>query len=111
MPDLTDEARISCTFYAHPYSATPQAPRDREGPGAGAHAGVVPAGQVVEAVREEPEKEARRFKLTDEGEAWVEAHAEELLAPTSREEIADLAQQGYMKGQKPKTRCRAIGRS
>jgi hypothetical protein len=61
-----------------------------------------PAGLVVEAVREEPEKEARRFKLTDEGEAWVEAHAEELLAPTSREEIADLAQQGYTEGTEAK---------
>lgn len=61
-----------------------------------------PVGLVVEAVREEPEKEARRFKLTDEGEAWVEAHAEELLAPTSREEIADLAQQGYIEGTEAK---------
>jgi hypothetical protein len=61
-----------------------------------------PAGLAVEAVRDEPEKEARRFKLTDEGEAWVEAHAEELLAPTSREEIADLAQQGYMEGTEAK---------
>ena len=61
-----------------------------------------PAGLVVEAVREEPEKEARRFKLTDEGKAWVEAHAEELLAPTSREEIADLAQQGYTEGTEAK---------
>jgi hypothetical protein len=61
-----------------------------------------PAGLVVEAVREEPEKEARRFKLTDEGEAWVEDHAEELLAPTTREEIADLAQQGYTEGTEAK---------
>ena len=63
---------------------------------------LAPAGLVVEAVREEPEKEARRFKLTDEGKAWVEAHAEELLAPTSREEIADLAQQGYTEGTQAK---------
>lgn len=63
---------------------------------------LAPAGLVVEAVREEPEKEARRFKLTDECEAWVEAHAEELLAPTSREEIADLAQQGYTEGTEAK---------
>ena len=61
-----------------------------------------PAGLVLEAVREEPEKEARRFRLTDEGEEWVEAHAEELLAPTTREEIADLAQQGYTEGTQAK---------
>ena len=63
---------------------------------------LAPAGLVVEAVREEPEKEARRFKLTDEGEAWVEVHAEELLAPTNREEIADLARQGYTEGTEAK---------
>ncbi len=61
-----------------------------------------PAGLVLEAARQEPEKEARRFKLTDEGEAWVEAHAEELLAPTDREEIAELAQQGYTEGTEAK---------
>lgn len=61
-----------------------------------------PAGLVLEAVREEPEKEARRFKLSDDGEAWVEAHAEELLAPTTREEIANLAQQGYTEGTEAK---------
>lgn len=61
-----------------------------------------PAGMVVEAVRDEPEKEARRFKLTDDGAAWVEAHAEELLAPTTRDEIADLAQQGYTEGTEAK---------
>jgi len=61
-----------------------------------------PAGLVLEAARDEPEKEARRFKLSDEGEAWVEAHADELLAPTTREEIADLAQQGYTEGTEAK---------
>lgn len=61
-----------------------------------------PAGLVIEAARQEPEKEARQFKLTDEGEAWVEDHAEELLAPTTREEIADLAQQGYTEGTEAK---------
>lgn len=61
-----------------------------------------PAGLVLEAVREETEKEARRFKLSDEGEAWVEAHADDLLAPTTREEIADLAQQGYTEGSEAK---------
>ena len=61
-----------------------------------------PAGLVLEAARDEPGKEARRFKLSDEGEAWVEAHADELLAPTTREEIADLAQQGYTEGTEAK---------
>jgi phage shock protein A len=61
-----------------------------------------PAGLVIEAVRDEPERESRRFKLTEEGEAWVEDHAEELLAPTTREEIADLAQQGYKEGTEAK---------
>ena len=65
-----------------------------------------PAGLVLEAARQEPEKEARRFKLTDEGEAWVEAHAEELLAPTDREEIAELAQQGYTEGTEAKDSVR-----
>ena len=65
-----------------------------------------PAGLVLEAARQEPEKEARRFKLTDEGEAWVEAHDEELLAPTDREEIAELAQQGYTEGTEAKDSVR-----
>ena len=61
-----------------------------------------PAGLVLEAVRDDPGKEARRFKLSDDGAAWVEAHADELLAPTTREEIADLAQQGYTEGTEAK---------
>ena len=65
-----------------------------------------PAGLVIEAARQEPEKEARRFRLTDEGEAWVEDHAEELLAPTDREEIAELAQQGYTEGTEAKDSVR-----
>lgn len=65
-----------------------------------------PAGLVIEAARQEPEKEARRFRLTDEGEAWVEAHAEELLAPVDREEIAELAQQGYTEGTEAKDSVR-----
>lgn len=60
-----------------------------------------PAGLVLEAVRED-ENEARRFKLNEDGEEWVEAHADELLAPTTREEIVDLAQQGYAEGSEAK---------
>src|SRR5699024_3616016 len=61
-----------------------------------------PAGLVLEAVRDDPERESRKFKLSEEGEVWVEDHAEELLAPTTREEIADLAQQGYKEGTEAK---------
>ena len=61
-----------------------------------------PAELVLEAVRDEPERESRRFKLSEKGEAWVEDHAEELLAPTTREEIGDLAQQGYKEGTEAK---------
>ena len=60
-----------------------------------------PAGLVVERARES-EKEGRWFGLTEEGATWVENHAEELLLPTSQEEIAELAHRGYKEGSEAK---------
>ena len=56
-----------------------------------------PSGLVVEAARAE-ERDARQFRLTEEGAEWVEEHAEEILAPANREEIAELAHEGYKAG-------------
>ena len=56
-----------------------------------------PSGLVVEAARAE-ERDARQFRLTEEGVEWVEEHAEEILAPANREEIAELAHEGYKAG-------------
>lgn len=56
-----------------------------------------PSGLVMEAARTE-EREARRFRLTDEGEEWVEEYGEEVQVPATREEVAELAQEGYKAG-------------
>ena len=56
-----------------------------------------PSGLVVEAARSE-EGEARRFRLTEEGEEWVEEHADEIQTPATREEVAELAHEGYKAG-------------
>ena len=56
-----------------------------------------PSGLVVEAARAE-ERDARQFQLTEEGAEWVEEHAEEIVAPANREEIAELAHEGYKAG-------------
>ena len=56
-----------------------------------------PSGLVVEAARAE-ERDARQFRLTEEGGEWVEEHAEAILAPANREEIAELAHEGYKAG-------------
>ena len=60
-----------------------------------------PAGLVVERARES-EKDGRWFGLTEEGATWVENHAEELLLPTTHEEIAELAHRGYKEGSEAK---------
>jgi len=56
-----------------------------------------PSELVVEAARAE-ERDARQFRLTEEGAEWVEEHAEEIVAPSTREEIAELAHEGYKAG-------------
>jgi archaellum component FlaC len=56
-----------------------------------------PAGLAAEATRNE-ENEARQFGLTKQGAAWVDKHSEELRAPTTREEIAEQAREGYEAG-------------
>lgn len=56
-----------------------------------------PAGLVVEASRTQ-EGDARQFRLTDAGAQWVEDHADEILAPATREEVAELAHEGYKAG-------------
>ena len=60
-----------------------------------------PSGLVVEQGREK-EKEGRRFKLTEGGATWVEEHAEELLMPSTHEEVVELAYQGYKEGTEAK---------
>lgn len=56
-----------------------------------------PAGLVVEGERRY-EHEARQFRLTEWGVEWVEEHGEEIVAPSTREEIAELAHEGYKAG-------------
>ena len=60
-----------------------------------------PSGLVVEQGREK-EKEGRKFKLTEGGATWVEDHVEELLMPSTHEEVVELAYQGYKEGTEAK---------
>ena len=55
-----------------------------------------PSGLVLEAAR--IEDEARQFQLTETGEEWVRAHAETVLGPETREEVAEMATEAYEAG-------------
>ena len=55
-----------------------------------------PSGLVLEAAR--VEDEARQFQLTEVGEEWVKAHAETVLGPETREEVAEMAAEAYEAG-------------
>jgi chromosome segregation ATPase len=58
---------------------------------------LIPAGLVQEAARRERNGhvEPRQFRVTEEGAAWVEEHAEALAIPTTREETAAKAGEAY----------------
>lgn len=58
---------------------------------------LLPAGLVEEQARENS-TEMRWFRLTREGRNWVDAHADELRLPTTREEIQEYAAEGYEAG-------------
>lgn len=55
-----------------------------------------PSGLVLEAAR--VDDEARQFQLTEAGEEWVERNAETVLGPETREEVAEMAAEGYEAG-------------
>ena len=58
---------------------------------------LIPAGLAQEAARTERNGhvEPRQFRLTEEGMAWIEEHAEILATPTTREETAAKAGEAY----------------
>ena len=58
---------------------------------------LLPAGLVEEQARESS-GDMRWFRLTREGRNWVDAHADELRLPTTREEIQEYAAEGYEAG-------------
>ena len=65
-----------------------------------------PAGLVEERARRD-EKALRKFQLTEWGREWVEEHGEEIVAPSTREEIAELAHEGYKAGTSAKESVQA----
>ena len=65
-----------------------------------------PAGLVEERTRRD-EKALRKFQLTEWGQEWVEEHGEEIVAPSTREEVADLAHEGYKAGTSAKESVQA----
>lgn len=57
-----------------------------------------PAGLVEEQEREDRPtgyEEPRRFRLTDEGELWVEGHAQEIDTPATRAETQHMARDAH----------------
>jgi chromosome segregation ATPase len=59
---------------------------------------LLPAGLVEErdrAPREDGRQQPRQFRLTSFGVEWVEDHAEEITRPATREEVQELAREGY----------------
>ena len=58
---------------------------------------LIPAGLAEEKPRDD-ENDPRQFKLTEEGQKQVEKYQRELEAPSTREEIAEMAQEGYEAG-------------
>ena len=58
---------------------------------------LIPSGLTQEAARTERNGrvEPRQFRLTEEGAAWIEEHAEALAIPTTREETAAKAGEAY----------------
>jgi prefoldin subunit 5 len=58
---------------------------------------LMPAGLVEEAARTDDE-EPRQFRLTDEGSLWLEQNTDEIATPATREEMRELAREGYEAG-------------
>jgi chromosome segregation ATPase len=58
---------------------------------------LIPSGLAQEAARTERNGhvEPRQFRLTEEGGAWVDEHADTLAIPTTREEAAEKAGAAY----------------
>jgi hypothetical protein len=58
---------------------------------------LMPAGLVEEAARSDDD-EYRRFRLTDEGSLWLEQNTDEIATPATRDEMRELAREGYEAG-------------
>jgi hypothetical protein len=58
---------------------------------------LMPAGLVEEAARTDDE-ESRQFRLTDEGSLWLEQNTDEIATPATRDEMRELAREGYEAG-------------
>lgn len=58
---------------------------------------LMPAGLVEERKRDDEDK-ARQFRLTEEGSVWLDEHSEEIAMPATREEMRELAREGYEAG-------------
>jgi prefoldin subunit 5 len=58
---------------------------------------LMPAGLVEEAARSDDD-EYRRFRLTDEGSLWLEQNTDAIATPATREEMRELAREGYEAG-------------
>jgi prefoldin subunit 5 len=58
---------------------------------------LMPAGLVEEAARTDDE-EPRQFRLTDEGSLWLEQNTDAIATPATREEMRELAREGYEAG-------------
>jgi prefoldin subunit 5 len=58
---------------------------------------LMPAGLVEEAARTDDD-EARQFRLTDEGSLWLEQNTDAIATPATREEMRELAREGYEAG-------------
>jgi prefoldin subunit 5 len=58
---------------------------------------LMPAGLVEEAARTDDD-EPRQFRLTDEGSLWLEQNTDAIATPATREEMRELAREGYEAG-------------
>jgi hypothetical protein len=58
---------------------------------------LIPAGLVEEAARTSDD-EPRQFRLTDEGSLWLEQNTDEIATPATRDEMRELAREGYEAG-------------
>jgi prefoldin subunit 5 len=58
---------------------------------------LMPAGLVEEAARTDDE-EPRQFRLTEEGSLWLEQNTDAIATPATREEMRELAREGYEAG-------------
>jgi VIT1/CCC1 family predicted Fe2+/Mn2+ transporter len=66
---------------------------------------LMPAGLVEEQQRADGD-EPRQFRLTDTGSAWLDDHTAEIATPATREEMRELAREGYEAGTSAKESVR-----